>query len=102
MSTINTKSKDLIYLLQHYIAQLLKEFICVYLPLHGKGNVYQKMLQTFTMYPPVHYCCPVSLDTVVMCPRRPLADTDLPLQGVKTPQPLKHFLKDKLALVSCA
>lgn len=46
---------------------------------------------------------PVSLDTFVMCARKPLADTDLPpLQGVKTPQPLKHFLKDKLVLVSCA
>lgn len=46
---------------------------------------------------------PVSLDTLVVCPRRPLADTDLPpLWGVKTPQPLKHFLKNKLVLVSCA
>lgn len=44
----------------------------------------------------------VSLDTFVMCPRKPLPDTDLPpLRGVKTPQPLKHFLKEKLVLVSC-
>lgn len=29
----------------------------MYLPLRGNNN-YQKMIQTFTTYQPVHYCCP--------------------------------------------
>lgn len=46
---------------------------------------------------------PVNLQTLVMCPRTPLTDTGLPpLQGAKTPQPFKHFLKVKSVLVSCA
>lgn len=46
---------------------------------------------------------PVNLYTLVMCPRTTLTDPDLPLLwGVKTSQPLKHFLKVKLVLVSRA
>lgn len=78
------------------------DFFCIHLFLQGNSNNYQKMLQTFSSYQPVHYHCPNKPMNNSHVSKNKVYTGLLPLWGEKKPSTFKYvFLSDISAGIIC-